>query len=355
MKLIKTILIFTLLILISGFKPLPRRCTCDFSGPFIDVAVKSHLVVTATILRKKQGVIKAEVHKVLKGTYNKKRIIIKGDQSGISCFEDLSNYQVEETYAFAVKKSNLKGYLLSRCGEFTLKIENGEVKGMIDKQHMIKHRGDDWPQWNNKTMNEEEFYTLFHRYDTAMPPPCLYVKHYAPSKALEKDYKTVKENPTANNLLDPRAYYRAVNTYNLPLIDYYLQRGEILESVNFDELVLIAADKGYIDMIKLFIERGISPDLHNSQGSYIVHRSVEYPELLAYLYKAGADMDARDNDGNTPLILAVRNGCTESIKFLIDHGADVTATNKQGWTVKRNVKIFNQLNRKEVLKILKEK
>ena len=43
-------------------------------------------------------------------------------------------------------------------------------------------------------------------------------------------------------------------------------------------------------------------------------------------------IDARDNKGNTALIMAARNGQAKIVKLLIDNGANVNAKNDEGFT-----------------------
>jgi ankyrin repeat protein len=53
-------------------------------------------------------------------------------------------------------------------------------------------------------------------------------------------------------------------------------------------------------------------------------------ELLAAALAAGADLEARDAVGNTPLLIAIGDGRLENLKMLLDAGADITAANKNG-------------------------
>jgi ankyrin repeat protein len=43
--------------------------------------------------------------------------------------------------------------------------------------------------------------------------------------------------------------------------------------------------------------------------------------VVKTLLDKGADIDANDNNGRTPLLQALRNGNTEVIKILLDSGA----------------------------------
>jgi ankyrin repeat protein len=54
--------------------------------------------------------------------------------------------------------------------------------------------------------------------------------------------------------------------------------------------------------------------------------------LAQKLLEFGADVDARDSDGNTPLILASRNGRADMCRLLLSRGADPCAQNRRGDT-----------------------
>jgi ankyrin repeat protein len=53
---------------------------------------------------------------------------------------------------------------------------------------------------------------------------------------------------------------------------------------------------------------------------------------IARLLEQRADIDARDRQGMTPLMLAVANNHSEAARRLLDDGADVNAASKFGYT-----------------------
>jgi ankyrin repeat protein len=54
--------------------------------------------------------------------------------------------------------------------------------------------------------------------------------------------------------------------------------------------------------------------------------------VMKSLLEHGADVDARDKNGTTPLLRAVRNRCAGAVQTLIDADADLTITNAKGST-----------------------
>ena len=59
-------------------------------------------------------------------------------------------------------------------------------------------------------------------------------------------------------------------------------------------------------------------------------------KIVQYLVEIGKDkkiyIDAKDNDGSTALIWASRDGHPETVKYLLEKGADINAKNDNGST-----------------------
>lgn len=91
------------------------------------------------------------------------------------------------------------------------------------------------------------------------------------------------------------------------------------------------------DPIALFLlNNGARPDtLRSEAGRTALHVAAAYyacETLCASLLKAGADINARTNDGVTPLMLAAKSAKLRLVKFLIANGADPLLKDNKGKT-----------------------
>lgn len=55
-------------------------------------------------------------------------------------------------------------------------------------------------------------------------------------------------------------------------------------------------------------------------------------DVVRFLKSRGADIDVRDDQGNTPLLIAAQHGNHRLIHHLVEYGADVNARNQAGET-----------------------
>jgi WD40 repeat protein len=79
---------------------------------------------------------------------------------------------------------------------------------------------------------------------------------------------------------------------------------------------------------------GADPNISDADGTAPVMLAY-YPYLMKQLLLKGPDPNARNKDGTPVIVELSTGGHTELIKLLLDHGADINATDKNGGTALR--------------------
>lgn len=87
-------------------------------------------------------------------------------------------------------------------------------------------------------------------------------------------------------------------------------------------------------LVAELLAQGQDPNDRDYAGFTPLHAAAQYdrPDAVRALLDAGAEVNVRDDDGNTPLMYAVRSPWTspEVVQLLRDRGGDPTIENQQG-------------------------
>jgi ankyrin repeat protein len=128
----------------------------------------------------------------------------------------------------------------------------------------------------------------------------------------------------------------AAEEYYLDEIDHYVYAG--------DTALHIAAASYEAGIVRELVNAGAIAAGANRRGAEPLHYAVDgnpgsvrwnpvaQRETVLCLVELGADPNAADKGGTTPLHRAVRNRCATAVKALLDLGADPQATNRSGST-----------------------
>ena len=88
-------------------------------------------------------------------------------------------------------------------------------------------------------------------------------------------------------------------------------------------------------IVSLFLEAGMSPNAKQGGITALMEasrRGKTHREVAAALIRAGAEIDAQDPYGVTPLLFAAISGSPETIRMLLKSGANVEAKDVDGRT-----------------------
>ena len=153
-----------------------------------------------------------------------------------------------------------------------------------------------------------------------------------------KDYSKLKKLidiwPESLTLTDHECdtiLHKAVKEGNEELIGYLLKRGAGSGGMNsFGEtpVSLALKQKNRIRILKIFLENGVDINDCGKYGPTILRAEVyegDGKETVALLLANGADVNARNGCGATPLFYAVMEAKPEIVSLMIVRGADVNA------------------------------
>ena len=111
-------------------------------------------------------------------------------------------------------------------------------------------------------------------------------------------------------------------------VEVLLANGAPVDSGKYTPL-FVATETHHKEMVEFLMSKGADIDKGPETALNIMIWWWK-PEEVQLLLEASADPNERDEQGNTPLHLAVKVGWLKRVELLVSHGADVNAKNNQG-------------------------
>ena len=129
---------------------------------------------------------------------------------------------------------------------------------------------------------------------------------------------------------------------NLENVKWLVKKGVPADSVdqNRDTPVHIAAAYGHLNIVKYLIkEQNIPVYIKGDNDRTPLHYAAAYghDEIISYLLSKGADVNAINSVGESPLINASHWGLLSTVKLLLSNGANKSYTSKHGVTAYKSV------------------
>uniref|UniRef100_A0A8D0L8J9 Fibronectin type III and ankyrin repeat domains 1 n=1 Tax=Sphenodon punctatus TaxID=8508 RepID=A0A8D0L8J9_SPHPU len=117
-----------------------------------------------------------------------------------------------------------------------------------------------------------------------------------------------------------------------------------------------AVDGGHCDVIAWMINDGCKVDVKDACLGWTplmrVSAITGNKDVASLLISAGADVNVKDKDGKTPLMVAALNNHEDLVQLLLEKEADYSVTNEYGKCVLDMARVFNRQN---VVALLEER
>jgi cytohesin len=172
-----------------------------------------------------------------------------------------------------------------------------------------------------------------------------------------------KSNPAARD----RRLKDAAQDGDYEFVEILLREGTYVDSLvyKFDQTALFYAAEGYDPrIVRLLLRYGADPNRRGIHGSTVFSKVIDSVrtgdssanaiEKTNMLLDAGADVNAQDSDGRTPIALAASQGLPDLLRLLLSREGNPNIADRWGKTPLKAALESKQKHADEVVKILKD-
>uniref|UniRef100_A0A1I8HF77 ANK_REP_REGION domain-containing protein n=1 Tax=Macrostomum lignano TaxID=282301 RepID=A0A1I8HF77_9PLAT len=142
------------------------------------------------------------------------------------------------------------------------------------------------------------------------------------------------------------ALHQPARNGSLELCELLLSSGANVDTTDNNGLtpVMVASIEGRLPILKRLLQHSTEKnekargsqagkmlllELRDNDGSTALHHATQNRQILAHLLEAGANANAKRNDGNTPLHIAASLGYQDVVEILLSNGANPCALDKK--------------------------
>lgn len=124
--------------------------------------------------------------------------------------------------------------------------------------------------------------------------------------------------------------HMAIAMNNQLIVDLLLDKGAAVEAPNKqdDQPLHLAVANGHQGIASLLLQQGASLEVPSLDREYPIHRAaIGGDAMMRFLLQKGASIKSQTKYGSTPLHLAAAMGHLETVKLLLEIGADIEVKN----------------------------
>lgn len=120
------------------------------------------------------------------------------------------------------------------------------------------------------------------------------------------------------------------------LVQILLKKGADVSKTNRQGITALtqAAIRKYSDIVEVLLNTDASKDSNQLNIALIEMALYGDEKLVEKLLELGANVNAQDENGNTPLISAAWRGHVNVVKILLKAGADINLENQEGYNAR---------------------
>lgn len=175
-----------------------------------------------------------------------------------------------------------------------------------------------------------------------------------------QDYKSDQEYEKLKSYATPSNFYPDGNSGQLELLVMCIDRGDV---VILDKLLNAAPDfanvnegmsscspvhwasfKGNTNVLGVLLKHGADIKKKGTNWKISALHIAHDVQTVEFLLSNGADIEAGDVHGQTPLMYAAKRGNLNVAEALIKHGATLNAHDENDWTALELAKVFSYTN-----------
>ncbi|KAM0512856.1 hypothetical protein ACHAPE_008490 [Trichoderma viride] len=131
----------------------------------------------------------------------------------------------------------------------------------------------------------------------------------------------------------------AVSKGDAVMVNLLLDRGADINAQRWGSALQTAVDRGHLDILKLLVGRAANINGPSNEKRGVLHAAIPHEKCFQFLLDSGADVNMRNQWGETALCEAARFKCLKQFDLLLENGADVNLGGEGGYPLEQLIRL----------------